>query len=156
MVATTTAFSNLLANLTSNYPQLTFRPGEEFRWSPDTDTVWYQQGSDDVVTLLHEAAHGLLGHDHYDSDIELLHLERDAWTQAIALGREWDIKITEKHAEEALDTYRDWLHARSLCPSCQQNGIQQGDDLYICVVCGQKWHVNDARHYGLKRRKVTN
>ncbi len=155
MAATTTAFNNLLLQLKTDFPDISFNPGDEFRWSPSAAAVWYAARSADTVTLLHETAHALLGHESYKHDIELIRLERDAWKKATALGQKYGIPITETHVEDALDTYRDWLHARSLCPTCKQNGIQEDENHYVCVICGQKWSVNDARHCGLKRQKIS-
>lgn len=154
MAATTTAFKSLLARLRNDFTQLSFRVGDDFRWSPGSHTVWYEKGSDDVITLLHETAHGLLGHATYASDVELLQLERAAWSKASELGTDYGYPVSEEEVERALDTYREWLHARSLCPNCNQNGIQQSDHRYLCVVCGQQWKVNDARHSGLRRHKL--
>ena len=152
MDVTTTEFNNLLTKLRSSYPYLTFKPDTVFHWSPKQKTVWYDPNSLDLATLLHETAHGILGHTSYDRDTKLLHLERDAWTKAVEIGAEFSISIDESTIEDALDTYRDWIHARSLCPSCNQNGIQADDNSYRCVLCNKIWQVNDARHCGLRRR----
>lgn len=154
MAATTTAFNNLISKLVSDFPALTFAEGDDFHWSPTTQTVWYVKGSDDNITLLHETAHGLLDHIGYKDDIELLKLERAAWEKAAEIAKIYKIAISQDDIESALDTYRDWLHTRSLCPNCQQNGLQVTEKSYRCVVCNQKWHVNDARHCGLRRRKI--
>lgn len=154
MAATTTAFTSLLNKLTNDLPNLRFATGDEFRWSPATKTVWYIADSDDSQTLLHETAHGLLGHAGYTQDLELLHLEREAWSQAVEMGKKYGVIIKDDVVESAIDTYRDWLHTRSLCPSCHQNGVQETEEQYRCVVCGQQWHVNDARHCGLRRHKL--
>lgn len=152
MAVTTTEFNNLLTKLKSSYPYLSFEPDTVFHWSPKQKTVWYNPDSLDVITLLHETAHGILGHNSYGRDTELLHLERDAWTKALEIGDNFSITIDESVIEDALDTYRDWIHARSLCPSCSQNGIQTSDNSYRCVLCNKTWQVNDARHCGLRRR----
>ncbi len=154
MAVTTTAFSSLLKKLSKDFSAISFKAGDEFRWSSSTHTVWYVSESNDTVTLLHETAHGILEHSMYSNDIELLRLERDAWTKAIDLGVAYGVTISDEHVESSLDTYRDWLHTRSLCPTCQQNGIQENENQYLCVICGQKWRVNDARHCSLKRRKI--
>lgn len=153
MVATTTVFNNLLQKLRSEYPGITFEAGDNFRWSPSQSTVYYQPGKD-TVTLLHETAHASLKHTGYDHDIDLIHLEREAWNRTLELGKKYSVTIDSEAVEDALDTYRDWLHARSLCPSCKQNGVQTAENTYTCVICGQKWTVNDARSCGLKRHKI--
>lgn len=154
MDVTTTAFSNLLQKLRKDFSDITFTEGDEFRWSPSSKTVFYPTNSIEQATLLHETAHASLNHTGYEHDIDLIRLERDAWNTTLDLGKKYGIDIRENTIEEALDTYRDWLHARSLCPSCQQNGVQSNENTYTCVICGQKWNVNDARSCGLKRRKI--
>lgn len=155
MAATTTAFSNLLRTLKADFPDIAFEPGDEFRWSPPTHTVYYPVGRPDAATLLHETAHAMLNHTGYEHDIDLIHLEREAWNTTVELGGKYNVNIEEKTIEDALDTYREWLHARSLCPSCHQNGVQTSENTYTCVVCSTQWSVNDARSHGLRRRKIT-
>lgn len=153
MAATTTAFNSLLQRLSSENPAISFEAGDDFRWSSSLQTVYYKPGKD-LVTLLHETAHALLNHTGYEHDIDLIHLEREAWNTTTRLGEKYNVAINSETVESALDTYRDWLHARSLCPSCRQNGIQTAENTYTCVICGQKWTVNDARSCGLKRHKI--
>lgn len=155
MAATTTAFNNLLARLRKDFPHISFSEAEQFRWSPSTQTVFYTSTDNELATLLHETAHATLQHTGYSHDIDLIHLEREAWNKTVELGKHFGVEIDEEAVEEALDTYRDWLHARSLCPKCQQNGVQSSENTYTCVICGQEWSVNDARSCGLKRRKIT-
>lgn len=154
MAATTTAFNSLLQKLKADFPDSNFKVGDEFRWSPSTHTVYYSSESQDTATLLHETAHAILHHTGYDHDIDLIHLEREAWNKTVELGKKYGVHVDSEAVETALDTYRDWLHARSICPSCYQNGVQTGENAYTCVICDQKWHVNDARSCGLKRRKT--
>lgn len=154
MAVTTTAFSNLLAKLRDAFPDIRFNEGEHFRWSPSTQTIFYIATSNELATLLHETAHAALQHTSYSHDIDLIHLERDAWNKTLELGKRFSVEIDDESVENALDTYRDWLHTRSLCPTCHQNGIQTSDNTYTCVICNQQWSVNDARSCGLKRRKI--
>ena len=153
MAATTTAFNNLLQKLRATYPSVTFEAGDDFRWASSSHTVYYKP-SGDIVTLLHETAHAVLDHTGYEHDIDLIHLEREAWNKTLELSKKYSVDIDSETVENALDTYRDWLHARSLCPSCRQNGVQTAENTYSCVICGQKWTVNDARSCGLKRHKI--
>lgn len=154
MAATTTAFNSLLQKLEADFPDINFETSDEFRWSPSAHTVYYSSENPDTATLLHETAHALLDHTGYEHDIDLIHLERDAWNKTVELGKKYELSIDTETVETALDTYRDWLHARSLCPSCHQNGVQTAENAYTCVICGQKWTVNDARSCGLKRRRT--
>jgi len=158
MAVITMHSTTLLANkLREDNPQITFSEGDDFHWAPGEATVYYVANSDATAPLLHEAAHALLGHSSYLRDVQLLEMERDAWEYARQnLGPKYGLPIKEETAEEALDSYRDWLHARSICPHCQATGIQQQKNTYACIACGEKWRVNEARICALRRYKITN
>jgi hypothetical protein len=144
--------SSLAISLTKDYPQLTFTPGKDFYWSPNEKTVYYVSESSDVGAFLHELAHGLLEHSDYPRDITLIELERDAWTYATTvIAPKYEVTIDATLAETALDSYRDWLHARSTCPNCQATGVQTKTDTYRCVACRVSWRVNEARICALRR-----
>ncbi|MCL2174039.1 hypothetical protein FWH58_01955 [Candidatus Saccharibacteria bacterium] len=143
---------DLVAKLVGDFPKFEFETADVDHWSPDKKTIFY---TDSTTKLLHELAHAILGHTTFVQDIELIHLERDAWEKARELAREYGVKITDNVVEAALDDYRDWLHARSLCPKCSQTGVQSRTDLsYFCLNCRARWTVNDARTCGLKRRLI--
>lgn len=143
----------LLKKLQVSYPELSFVPGEEFRWLPSTSEIEYTL--DDPLAdarLLHEVSHALLGHKTYKRDIELIAIERDAWGYAKThLGPLFSIIIPVSVIDDDMDTYRDWLHSRSICPSCGANGIQMAQREYKCVACLQKWRVNSAIGCELRR-----
>lgn len=149
--------SSLASLLQAAFPQLLFKEAADVRWSPDTLTVYYQTGDgSDAAELLHETAHGLLDHINYSHDVTLLKMERDAWTYAKEiLAPQFNVEIDDDFIEDALDTYRSWLHARSLCPHCDQTGIQNSDDSYLCLGCDQSWRTNEARQCELRRYKIT-
>lgn len=156
MDATTTAFNGLLKQLRTDFPELHFAASTYYYWSSDENTVYYDESSPgNTPLLLHEASHGILSHSTYTRDIDLIKLEREAWTKAEELGRRYGVPIDAETREDALDSYRDWLHARSLCPHCQHNGIQTDQNTYECVVCSVKWHVNEAKQCGLRRILTT-
>lgn len=114
-------------------------------------TVFYEE-SVDLSSLLHELSHALLGHNTYLKDIELIEMERDAWHFAkTLLSPKYGITIEESTAEDALNTYRDWLHARSVCPKCTTTGMQSRKNTYKCITCGTFWKVNEARICHLRR-----
>jgi hypothetical protein len=142
----------LLPKLTTAFPHLTFTAGDLFSWSPSKQTVFYSEADPTNVTLLlHELSHGLLEHRRYSKDIELLAMEAAAWDKTLELAKTYDIELTPDLAEQNLDTYRDWMHARSTCPTCEATGYQTKKDTYSCVACGGTWRVNEARLCGLKR-----
>lgn len=144
--------TSLINRLKSDYPQISFISGDEFRWSPTDKMVIYQENSDDTASLLHELAHSLLHHASYTKDLHLLEMERDAWHQAKEiLAPKYEIDITDEAVDSALDSYRDWLHARSTCPGCEATGIQTKQYEYRCLACRTKWRVNEARVCELRR-----
>ncbi len=149
------SITSLASRLQADFPQFAFVASDGFRWSPKMQTVFYDEASGDQAALLHELAHALLGHEGYTRDVALLELERDAWAHAQeVLAGTYDIIIDADQTEDALDTYRDWLHARSLCPGCHATGIQVKQNEYKCIVCMTRWRVNDARACALRRYKV--
>ncbi len=142
---------SLAARLSGDYPDLRFISGDEFRWDPEQKTIFYESTGEPAF-LLHELSHALLDHDDYLKDVRLLEMERDAWEHAIfSLAARYEVRITEDLAQDALDSYRDWLHARSRCPRCSATGIQIKKYLYRCIVCRETWKVNDARSCSLRR-----
>ena len=146
--------SSLVHKLTQEYPQFTFVPDSEFHWSPQKKSIFYAQ--DSAALLLHELAHALLGHTSYARDVVLIEMERDAWAYArTTLAPQYNLKITDDEIDSSLDTYRDWLHARSICPECKATGVQIQTDEYKCLACYTHWHVNEARTCALRRYKVT-
>jgi hypothetical protein len=148
------SITSLLPKLAIDFPQLTFSASDTFRWNPIERVIYYDSSSDDTSALLHEVAHGLLGHISYTKDVELLRVESDAWTFASnQLSSTYQVKIPDDTIQNALDTYRDWLHARSTCPQCQATGLQVGQMLYQCVACKSEWAVNEARTCALRRYK---
>lgn len=158
MDVTTMDLINWPTKVRETFPAITFELGNDFRWSPQQQTVYIGKISNerDVITLLHEIGHALAGHSGYDRDIALLALEREAWTIASTqVSPLFNVSIDDNLVEEALDSYRDWLHARSTCPECSQNGVQKDQNTYGCLLCHTTWRVNDARRCGLKRYRVT-
>lgn len=138
----------LLDKLAGAYPHLSFKPGEHFCWSPEHSEVFYKAsgGRKARWTLLHETGHALLGHDNYCADFELLRLEAEAWQKARELGSKFGLAIDEDHIQDCLDTYRDWLYKRSICPDCGTKCLQQDDYLhYSCFNCHKVWRVSSNR-----------
>lgn len=150
-----TSLAQKLKNSVSGIPHLThltLTKGEMFGWNHTACAITYHPAAQDSEAyLLHEFGHALLGHEAYAHDIELIRMERDAWNQAQELGAQYDIAIDEDLIEDALDTYRDWLHSRSLCPRCDATGVQTDSHTYQCVACSNVWRVNEARTCALRR-----
>lgn len=155
-VTTMRSIVSLKAKLAHDNPSLTFTKATDFSWHPDTNTITYTTGgSHDPALLLHETAHALLRHSDYSRDIELLRMEREAWNYATdTLAPLYEIVIDDSLVEDSLDTYREWLHKRSLCPDCNLNGIQASRFDYRCLHCHKRWRVNEARTCRLRRTKA--
>lgn len=140
---------NVLAKLKKSYPNINFEEGETFCWSPKTKKVVFKttDNSDDIAiwSLLHEVGHALLDHADYDSDFDLLQLEIAAWQKAEGLAIDQNRTINGEHIEDCLDTYRDWLHKRSLCPNCKNSSLQKDSKTYQCFNCSTIWHVSTSR-----------
>jgi hypothetical protein len=157
MVAITTPLI-LLDRLKSDFREYIFSKGETFRWSPSHKTITYAGLSEpaDIWTLLHELAHAELGHTDYNLDVELMKQEVAAWEYAKHhLATLYSTLIPEDYIEDNLDSYRTWLHKRSLCPDCSQTGLQTTQNTYSCINCRCLWRVNDARMGRLRRVKIT-
>jgi len=145
---------SLLPKLGVDYPTISFTAGTRFAWSPDQHTVYYDAADNNPELLLHELAHGILGHHDYSKDVELVAMETQAWDKALALAGTYAVTISDETVQDNLDTYREWLHARSTCPRCEATGYQSGTRTYSCVACTHTWRVNEARICALRRYKV--
>ena len=144
--------TSLANKLQSDFPAYTFKASDEFRWSPQENIIFYDQNSDDIASLLHELAHATLGHASFTKDLALIEMERDAWQYAVTkLAPAYGLTINDETVQDSLDTYRDWLHARSTCPHCKATGVQTKKSTYKCILCATKWRVNDARVCTLRR-----
>ncbi|MCA1806468.1 MAG: ImmA/IrrE family metallo-endopeptidase [Actinobacteria bacterium] len=146
----TKKLQNLVDVLRKAYPSVAFAAADTFYWAPEKSTVFYNPQSAQAHahwSLLHELAHALLGHSDYASDLELLLMEMEAWEHAKILEQKHSSEdlIDDEHIQDCLDTYRDWLHARSSCPRCDQVGLQQDRVTYKCINCRQAWHISSAR-----------
>ncbi len=151
------AMETLINELQLKFPALKFTPGNQFYWSPETGEIFYEaewRGHHAVWSLLHETGHALSGHRSYRADLELLRLEIDAWERARQVASELGVRIDEDHIQNSLDTYRDWLHKRSICPSCGNKCLQQGDFVhYRCFNCHTVWKVTASRFCRAYRRR---
>jgi hypothetical protein len=147
--------TSLVTKLTQDHPEITFTAGDEFRWSPSDATILYDIHNRDDASLLHELAHALLHHATYTKDIELIEMERDAWNYALTqLASRYTVTISDEQIQGSLDTYRDWLHARSTCPHCKATGVQVKQHQYKCLACHTNWRVNEARVCALRRYTI--
>lgn len=140
--------NNFIGQLTRDYPDFNFKPGNQDHWSPRLKTITYNPNEPPVKLLcgvLHELAHALLNHSTYSSDFELVRLEAEAWSLAAQIGKKYKVDISDEHIQNCLDTYRDWLHRRSACPTCGTHVLQKDSHSYLCYNCQAAWHVSSGR-----------
>lgn len=151
MAATPTLQSTkLLALCQEVLPTCVFQAADSFYWSPRGMTIYFDpaslSNSTGQLALLHEVSHALLNHSNYHSDVELLFLEASAWQEAIRRASQWSMDIVDtNHIEDCLDTYRDWLYARSSCPTCMVGSLQVSAQRYTCPNCLTTWTVSPSR-----------
>jgi hypothetical protein len=145
---------SLINQLKADYHQFSFKKAKRFLWSPSEHTVYYTGTDTEHANLLHELSHGLLDHTEYNRDVELIAMERAAWDNAVVLASKYNLKIVDDTIETTLDSYRDWLHARSTCPNCKATGLQIKQRAYTCPACSHNWRVNEARICALRRYTV--
>lgn len=155
-MAATITLSSIVKRLTRDYPRYRFQTGNVFSWSYHSQTITYidEESPAAIAQLLHETAHAILGHHHYTRDIDLITIERQAWEAAIhQLAPNYNIILTmdDDVVQDAIDTYRKWLHARSTCPTCGAVGIETAKHHYHCLLCTGNWRVNEARSCELRR-----
>lgn len=141
-----------------DFPQLTFSPGQSYYWCPATREIFYKNIAEvrrsDKWALLHEVSHALLEHTAYKTDWELLNLEVAAWDKAQVLAHDYRLSISGDYIQDCLDTYRDWLYRRCVCPRCGTQNLQQDDgSCYQCYNCHTEWRVSASRFTRAYRRK---
>lgn len=161
MVVTSLQIKNLvmkklLSLLRRDYPDISFLPGNSFQWAHSTRTIHYDHTHENApALLLHELAHACLNHTKFKFDVELVKKESQAWQYASqTLAPRYELSISEDTREDAIDSYRDWLHTRSLCPQCHTNSLQTKTGPYSCEACGCQWRANQARICELRRYRV--
>ena len=140
---------NFIKILKTNYPGIKFEESDSFYWSPDKKIIFYKQNKNEIEStwaILHELGHALLGHINYGGDYSLLRKEAEAWEEAKKIAKKFSIKINEDHIQDCLDTYRDWIYKRSICPKCSTKCLQKNDfNHYVCHNCHTQWKVTSSR-----------
>jgi hypothetical protein len=138
-----------VAILRGSYRPIKFKSSDRFCWSPETKEIFFDaeaQQPSGIWSLLHETGHAILGHTSYTTDYELIKIEVAAWEKAKALASDMGIEIDEDHVQDCIDTYRDWLYGRSICPTCDTKSLQQAElSEYQCFNCHATWRVTPSR-----------
>lgn len=147
------------AQILKDFPSITFQPGPRFVWSPKDQTVYYEKDRIDSeigrMTLLHELSHALLDHASYKSDLQLMKLEVEAWQKARELAKKYQITPDDSYIDECLESYRNWLYKRSMCPRCLANCLQDDSGIYHCHICGNQWSVPSSQLCKVRRKNLT-
>ena len=134
--------TDFLNELKSEFGQFNFIPGKRFKWKYPK-SVYFEENSAYpfeyfAILTLHELGHGLCKHKDYKTDVERLRIESEAWQRAktlISEHKNWGLKYDEDFVENELDSYRDWLHQKSLCKTCGLTRYQTEDGVYHCPQC---------------------
>ncbi len=142
------ATKKFIEHLLKDYSDFTIERGVREHWSPKSNTITFNPAQTPErirFGILHELAHAILSHTTYQSDFELLKMESEAWRLASQIGLKYGVSISEDHIQNCLDTYRDFLHRRSKCPTCGVHVLQQNSDSYRCFNCQSSWKVSSGR-----------
>ena len=127
--------TNFLKKVKEAYPDFDFKPGRRFSFRPQK-TITYSETEDNFeLLLLHELGHALNGDFSFKTDVERLKIESNAWEKARELANSFKITFDEDLAQRELDSYRNWLHQKSLCKSCGLTRYQTPDGTYHCPHC---------------------
>ncbi len=147
--------TTLVNRIVADHPNIQFIPAKRLCWVPAKQQILYEIPNTEagVWGLLHELGHAKLGHAAFQTDMDLITKEAQAWNAAVTLAERYDIAIPRDYIEGCLDTYRDWLHRRSTCPVCCINGLQSNAEAYVCLNCGTKWLVTRSRFCRPYRRQ---
>jgi hypothetical protein len=142
--------NSLIERLKKEFPKINFRESNNFYWSPLDRIVYFQADKMDTpeasYALMHEIGHSILKHREYESDYGLLKMEIEAWEKAKQIAHKLKLELSIEHIENCLDTYRDWLNKRSICPTCSVQSFQTiNPSYYSCFNCHTKWKVSSSR-----------
>ena len=128
-----------LETLKKSYPDFSFKPGRKFLFRPKTSIFYLETNENFRLLLLHELSHALLGHFSFDRSLERLQIERDAWEKTRALCEELNVPFDNSLAEAELNTYRDWVHQKTLCKTCGLSCLEVSSESLYCPFC-QKYY----------------
>lgn len=140
------------------YPRMRFAPSGYFAFDAASQVVHYDPERIDSkigrLSLLHEISHAILGHFHYDYDLELLSMELAAWNRTKQLAREHEVRFDGRYMSSCIDSYDSWIEQRATCPSCEQFASQVAEDEYRCFACTTRWKVSGELNERVIRRII--
>ncbi|MBR3177355.1 hypothetical protein IKF27_00930 [Candidatus Saccharibacteria bacterium] len=155
--------SKFITQLSSDYPDFHFVYGKRFSFRPPkTIVIGPDEGVNTPLLALHELGHALSKKYQYSLSVERLQIERMAWDIAKKVLEDYkklqsgdlkklspfaprgpllsDLELPlwdEDFVEDNLDSYRDWLHHKSKCPTCGLTMYQDADQKWCCPYCHQ-------------------
>lgn len=140
------------------YPRMRFAPTGYFAFDAATEVIHYDpkriNSKIGRLSLLHEISHALLGHFHYDYDLELLSMELAAWQRTQELAQKHSISYDNQYADSCIESYDAWVQQRATCPECEQFSSQIADDEYRCFACTTRWKVAGELNERVIRRVI--
>ena len=125
----------LVGRLKRDFPKVRFVTGRRFEFRPPRTVVI---GPDEVhaeMLLLHELGHALTERYTFETEVERIRIEAEAWEKARQLATQYGVLFDEETAQDELDTYRDWLHQKSRCPKCGLTRFQVAGGGFYCPRC---------------------
>ena len=125
----------LVDELKNDFPELSFREGINFLFRPPRTIFYNCDETFFELLLLHEVSHAILKHRNFNTDLERVKMENEAWEKAKELASKYGVTVDEGLIQDELDTYRDWLHKKSRCPKCGLTRFQTPDAKYHCPRC---------------------
>ena len=125
----------IIEKIRHQYPNLKLIHGKRFAFRPPNTIIIGPPEPHDDLLLLHELGHALLKKNNYITDIERLKIESEAWDKARILAQTFNVPFDQYFAEKELNSYRDWLHQKSLCKKCHLTRYQTEDGEYHCPYC---------------------
>ena len=132
-------YHDFILKLTSDFPDFTFKTGKKFAFRPPKTIFLGPPQPNYALQTLHELAHALCGHKDYTTSVSRLKLEREAWERARSLFKTYrnlsPDSWGEDFVEDSLDTYRDWLHQKTLCKTCGLTCFESDDGTLHCPRC---------------------
>lgn len=124
-----------LRQLKEDFSEFKFINGKKFAFRPPKTIVLGSPEPFSELLALHEVSHAILKHRTFKMDVERLRMENEAWEKARELAADYGIDVDEDLIQDELDTYRDWLHAKSKCKKCGLTCYQDLDGIYHCPRC---------------------
>lgn len=128
-----------LDKVIATFPDLVYKPNKKFTFRPKRTIYYEEKNKNFPLLLLHETAHALLKHRSYKTSLERLTIERDAWEKTRSLCKKFTLPFDTDFAEQNLDTYRDWLHQKTLCKVCGSTCLELGSESLYCPFCQKSY-----------------